>query len=408
MAWSEHLGGNKYKIVERDPSKATRPKRSITVEMPPEIERSKSDKKKKDWLAVQESKWSDLVVSGQYEDQGKKRSKANRVTFAQFVPVWKKGYANENMSGETLYNTQKIIDSRFIPKFGDTWMNEITTLQLVEWFADLKSLKDGKPLATNSKLNIYKAAKSIFDFAHEWGVIKSNPMAGVKRPSVGKKEKKAMRSVKQSYTQSEVAKLLLALYKLPNGWRLYFTGVMMGGYRRGEFLAVEWPDVSYERSAIWIDKQISIDREGRKEEREVKTVESEGWVPMPRWYMDELKSFEREWKKEKLACPKWEGGDKQYIFHGGNGVMYYPGTATKTWSKFLKRNNLPHIKLHGLRHTAGTLLREYGADQRTIQKFLRHSKMETTDRYVHESDTISRAAIAPLEDLNPEKLKFAP
>lgn len=47
MAWSEHLGGNKYKIVERDPSKASRPKRSITVEMPLEVANSRVTKKKK-------------------------------------------------------------------------------------------------------------------------------------------------------------------------------------------------------------------------------------------------------------------------------------------------------------------------------------------------------------------------
>ncbi|MGG3281958.1 hypothetical protein [Paenibacillus solani] len=29
---------------------------------------------------------------------------------------------------------------------------------------------------------------------------------------------------------------------------------------------------------------------------------------MPEWYMDELKRFERQWRKEKLFCKKWLGG----------------------------------------------------------------------------------------------------
>ncbi|MNN49852.1 Tyrosine recombinase XerD [compost metagenome] len=198
------------------------------------------------------------------------------------------------------------------------------------------------------------------------------------------------------------------MYDLPVRWRLYFTGVMLGGYRRGEFLAVEWPELDQERSAIYIEKQITVDQDGKKVESEVKTVESEGWVPMPKWYMDELKRYEHTWKKEKLRCKNWQGGDKQYIFHSGNGVMYYPSTATNTWSKFLKKHGFPHVKLHGLRHTAATLLREHGADQRSIQKFLRHSKLETTDRYTHETETVSRAVIAPLEEMNPKRKKFAP
>ena len=73
MAWSEHLGGNKYKLVERDPSKASRPKRSMTVEMPEEILRSRSEKKKNAWLAIEEEKWGELVRTGQYKDKGKIR-----------------------------------------------------------------------------------------------------------------------------------------------------------------------------------------------------------------------------------------------------------------------------------------------------------------------------------------------
>ncbi|MBX4145933.1 tyrosine-type recombinase/integrase [Paenibacillus lautus] len=410
MAWSEHLGGNKYKLVERDPSKASNPKRSITVEMPEEIVRSRSEKKKNAWLAIEEENWGELVRTGQYKNKGKNKtkSKSNKLTFADFVPVWVRGYADQNMGGKTLLNTMNIVDSRLIPEFGDTWMDEVTTLDLVEWFSTLKNLKNGNPLATNSKLNIYKALRSIFDKAFEWKVIPLNPMEGVDRPSASKKEKKAMKDVKKNYTKAEVAELLLALYNLPTHWRIYFTGAMLGGFRRGELLAVEWTDLDYDRCAIYIEKQITVDKDGQKVESEVKTVESEGWVPMPEWYMAELKRYERQWRKEKLLCKKWLGGDKQYIFHGGKGVMYYPSTATGTWAKFLERNKLPHVKLHGLRHTAGTLLRENGADQRTIQTFLRHTKLETTNRYTHESEVVSRVAIAPLEELNPKRMQFAP
>lgn len=413
MAWSEHLGGNKYKIVERDPSKASRPKRSITVEMPDEIARSRVEKKKEVWLAKQEEEWGDSVINGKYQDKGKNRSRSQKKTLSDFVPTWKKVYAEPNMSGETILNSMSIIDSRLIPEFGDTWMSEITTLELAEWFAGLKHLKKGTPLATNSKLNIYKVMKSLFEKAHEWKVIASNPMDGVERPSVSKGEKKKMKDVKKSYTKAEVAELLLAMNTLAPQWRLYFMGVMLGGFRRGEFLALEWTDLDHEHNSVYIEKQITVDQDGKKVEREVKTVESEGWVPMPLWYMAELKRYETQWKKEKLLCKKWLAEEgKKYIFHAGNGVMYYPSTATNTWAKFLARNGFPHVKLHGLRHTAATLLREHGADQRSIQKFLRHTKLETTDRYTHEAETVSRTIIDPLEAMNPKlkskKKKFAP
>ncbi|CAM3935001.1 MULTISPECIES: tyrosine-type recombinase/integrase [Paenibacillus] len=403
MGWTEHLGGNKYKLVERDPSKVKRPKRSISVEVPADI--AKSARKTEKWLAVQLADWEEKVLSGQVVG----RVKTENISFKDFVPIWKEGHAKQNLGGKTLLNTMGDIERRLIPEFGDMPLSKITTLQLVTWFAGLTNKKTGEPLATNSKLNIYKAAKSIFDAAYKWKLIKENPMEGVPRPSANKKEKKAMRSKKQNYTMQEVETLLAALYDLPNNWRLYFTGVLLGGFRRGEYLAVEWSDLDFDRNAIWIEDQITLDEEGKKVESEVKTEESEAWVAMPKWYMEELKRYERQWRKEKLLCKNWQGGEKQYIFHGGNGVMYYPSTPTLTWRRFLAKHGLPHVKLHGLRHTAGMLLRESGVDLKTIQERLRHTKIGTTaDIYTHESAIISREAADRLEVLNPELRRFAP
>lgn len=403
MGWTEHLGGNKYKLVERDPSKVKRPKRSISVEVPADI--AKSARKTEKWLAVQLADWEEKVLSGQVVG----RVKTENISFKDFVPIWKEGHAKQNLGGKTLLNTMGDIERRLIPEFGDMPLSKITTLQLVTWFAGLTNKKNGEPLATNSKLNIYKSAKSIFDAAYKWKLIKENPMEGVPRPSASKKEKKAMRSKKQNYTMQEVETLLAALYDLPNNWRLYFTGVLLGGFRRGEYLAVEWSDLDFDRNAIWIEDQITLDEEGKKVESEVKTEESEAWVAMPKWYMEELKRYERQWRKEKLLCKNWQGGEKQYIFHGGNGVMYYPSTPTLTWRRFLAKHGLPHVKLHGLRHTAGMLLRESGVDLKTIQERLRHTKIGTTaDIYTHESAIISREAADRLEMLNPELRRFAP
>ncbi|ALA41331.1 hypothetical protein ABE82_07265 [Paenibacillus peoriae] len=394
MAWTEHLGGNKYKLVARDPSKVNKPKRSVSVEVPKEI--VKSERKTEQWLTLELAKWAEKVEAGHAK-------KSEKVRFMDFVPIWKKGYADKNMGKYTLKTNMWYIQSFLMPEFGNVGIEKITTLQLVTFFADLKR-KDGKEYATNTKLNIFKAAKSIFDAAFTWEVITKNPIEGVQRPKAGKKEKKAMRSIKKSYSTAEVETLLAALYSLPDRWRLYFTGSMLGGFRRGELLAIEWSDVSYDSQAIWIDKQITFNEQGEKIEGEVKTEESEGWIAMPKWYMDQLKDFEKEWKKEEARCKEWKGEDKQYVFHGGQGIMYYPTTPTVTWRKFLKKHNLPHVKLHGLRHTAGMLLRETGADLKTMQERLRHSRIGTTaDIYTHASAIISREAADRLESLDPNK-----
>src|SRR5690606_27092901 len=109
-----------------------------------------------------------------------------------------------------------------------------------------------------------------------------------------------------SYNKAEVQQLVLALYKLPKVWRLYFLGVAFGGFRRGEMLGVEWHNIDFDGNRIYIEKQITFDEEGKKTEGELKTEFSEGWIAMPKWYIDELRLYKEEWLAQKKDCVKWE------------------------------------------------------------------------------------------------------
>jgi integrase len=110
--------------------------------------------------------------------------------------------------------------------------------------------------------------------------------------------------------------------------------------------------------------------------------------------------------KNKMGCDPedWKGGDKLYLFHGGNGEQYYPNTPSLTWRRFLIKHELPHIRIHDLRHTTAMLLREYGADLKTIQEQLRHSKLATTTDIYMQRDrtTVSRGSADLYDVLNPK------
>ncbi|SFF22414.1 Site-specific recombinase XerD [Paenibacillus algorifonticola] len=393
MAYYEHKSGNKYKLVAKDPDSVGWKRKSTTIEVPAEI--AKNERKLQLYLASELLNFEKKVSNGEI-------IKTKNISLSDFVQTWDKGYAESNMGEYTQFVNNNFLRIYILPKFGAMRIDKITTLHLVNFFAELVK-KNGQPMATNTKLNIYKAAKSVFDAAVSWNIIMINPIDGVKRPTAQKKERRALRLKKKSYTRKETTVVILALFRLPKKWMLYFLGVLLGGFRRGEFLATEWEEVYFdERCGIDITKQITFDKEGKKIEGELKTDESEAFVPMPRWYMDALREYYLEWKKEKLLRRKWKGGKKNYIFHKGWGEMYFPGSATKKWSDFLQDNNLPIIRLHDLRHTTAMLLRESGADIKTIQERLRHARTATTtDIYMHKSEMVSRDAADRLESLNP-------
>ncbi|MCR4863916.1 MAG: tyrosine-type recombinase/integrase [Bacteroidales bacterium] len=50
----------------------------------------------------------------------------------------------------------------------------------------------------------------------------------------------------------------------------------------------------------------------------------------------------------------------------------------------LKKNNLPHIRFHDLRHTTASILIENGADLKRVSEWLGHSDVGTTANiYAH-------------------------
>ncbi|MCF8566868.1 site-specific integrase [Alicyclobacillus tolerans] len=398
----EKRGTNSWRLIVEDGYDASgkRVQRRKTIRIDDE-QLLKTKRRLQDYLNMELAKFQQEVESGQYIRPG-------RMTFAAFVEEWKKNYADQHLGAFTRRTYMAFIETHLIPEFGHMELHKIKTMHIVSFMTKLRTpegRKDGRPgpLATNTVLNIYKALKSILDAATKWHVIASNPMAGIDRPSPDKQEKKRIRAKKHNYTRAESELLITALHEEPEHWRMYYLGVLLGGFRRGEMLGIEWPQVDFERAGLHVTKQISLDEQGNAVEAELKTEESEAFVPMPRWYMDSLAQYKKTWNQERLlAGSDWNGGDKQYLFHSGYGDKLYPGTPSLHWRRFLDKHDLPRIRLHDLRHTTAMLLREDGADLKSIQERLRHTRLATTaDIYTHESETVSRETADRLEKLNP-------
>ena len=77
-------------------------------------------------------------------------------------------------------------------------------------------------------------------------------------------------------------------------------------------------------------------------------------------------------------------------------------TISKVWGRIRQKANLPHLRIHGLRHSFSSLLVNNGRTLYEVQQILEHSSPSVTMRYAHLStkalkDAANSAAIATRE-----------
>ena len=61
-------------------------------------------------------------------------------------------------------------------------------------------------------------------------------------------------------------------------------------------------------------------------------------------------------------------------------------TPTRICQKFEEKHGMRHLKLHGLRHTFGSIMIAMGTDPETVRDMMGHDSVKTTDIYLHPYD----------------------
>ncbi|PLS85072.1 MAG: site-specific integrase, partial [Actinobacteria bacterium] len=76
------------------------------------------------------------------------------------------------------------------------------------------------------------------------------------------------------------------------------------------------------------------------------------------------------------------------------------GYLTEVLREVLKRNGLPPIRFHDLRHTCATILLSRNIHPKIVQEMLGHATISITlDTYSHFLPSMMRGAISAMEDL---------
>lgn len=325
-----------------------------------------------------------------------------KMKFQTFVEEeWSKKYASKELAPLTYRNYLGHLNQHILPHIGHIRIDQIKTFHIVSLLDQLSkpgARKDGKGdiLASGTIEYIFRVIKNVFNKCIEWRLLKNHPMAGLKKPKVTQAEL-------EYYDEDEAQIVINALYKEPVLWRMFCLAAILGGFRRGELLGLEWTHVNFTRNTVSVNKSISLTIEGKAVVKGPKSKASRRSVPMPEWFMQELKDYHDQWEINRENAGELWSGDS-YLFHTGFGKPLYHTTPSKWWKRFCKRHKLKYIRFHDLRHSTATILLQNDVSMKAIQERLGHSKHQVTaDLYSHVAQSVSRAAANKFEKLDPRK-----
>lgn len=290
----------------------------------------------------------------------------------------------------TLYRS--LLDRLILPRIGHIQVREISPQILNNLYSELSAdgmNKNGGKLSGKTVLECHRLVRAILAQAVREGVAVTNAADRVEPPRQEKHDP-------TFYEPEDLARILTAAEKEPEQWGCLIRFLVASGCRRGEALGLEWGDVDFEHSRVYIHKQILYTKEKGVYVDTPKTEGSTRFITLPESTMKDLKHHKVAQAEQRFkAGLGYQNGDNGgFVFAQGDGKPLHPCSVTSYMSKFSRKHDLPHINPHGFRHTSASLLIYAGMDAVTVAHRLGHSETSTTtDIYSHAfADADSRSA----------------
>jgi integrase len=247
--------------------------------------------------------------------------------------------------------------------FGDRAIDSVTHEDVV----DLMALMERKGIAPKTIRNYLGTLSALFNYARgprrRWATW--NPCEGIELPAIP--EHVGFRYLELDQLDALVANVQAGPYQALD--RALYRTAAMTGLRLGELIALRWRDVDWTASAIRVRSNYVCGEFGTP-----KSKRSTRSVPMADQVAGEL---------ERYYKSSGEPADGELVFPSPkSGGPLDKCAALRRMRRALKAAKLDEVhRFHDLRHTFGTAMAAAGVPMRTLQEWMGHRDIQTTQRY---------------------------
>ena len=280
------------------------------------------------------------------------------LTVGEWVLQYLKIYSQPNVKPKTM--ADYIHTASFLSAISDIPLQKCNTHHAQMFINALP------PMASSTKLKVYRLLKAAVKKAYALHIIKDNFMSEVVGPSVEKKEI-------QVYSQEEIKKILDTV-KDHQCFSRYFPLILTAfttGMRLGEIIALRKHNVS--NGYINVDTSI-VYVKNVPYETTPKTKAGRRKIKIDAFTEATLRSV----MTDKIIS--FDG----FVFHTKNGTHFSQRNLTRMWKRVQEIAEVPHRNFHVIRHTHATQLIANGIPLPEVSKRLGHSKLShTLNLYSH-------------------------
>jgi integrase len=301
-------------------------------------------------------------------EAGDKRP-TSKVSVEDYFAEWIESYAGRTSRGfseTTRPEYRRPIDAHVLPRWGAWRLADVEPADVRELFGAMRNAG-----ASTSAIRKLRAALSaMFATAVDDGLVRANPVSGVRIPAATVSEEPTDDRAK-ALTRAELALLLAAI---PGEWRLFFEFLAHTGLRISEAIGLTWEHVDLgEHPRVRVREQVY-----RGKRRRLKSGNGRRDIPLSPAMADRLLAVRRDAYR----------GESAPVFASTVGTALIPGkVASKVLRPASRGVGLRWVTFHTFRHTCASLLFEGGRNVKQVQEWLGHADPGFTLRtYVHLMD----------------------